>query len=155
VQNVGLECLAVLPVFFRRVITYLGGDGIIFFSGVSLELLVLSLLSLLFVFAAGQLDAADASVAREGSWIEALLPCRCCVYEATVELEEGRDISPIDGSLSSKLTVVGVLKAGGRSKTCRIEGLRNESTTWGRGRIEVASAEDVVGIRLRNAWRFS
>jgi len=65
------------------------------------------------------------------------------VYEATVELEDGRDISwPIDGSLSSKL-VVGVLKAG-RSKTCRIEGLRNESSTWGRGRIEVASAEAVM-----------
>jgi hypothetical protein len=67
------------------------------------------------------------------------------VYEATVELEEGRDISwPIDGSLSSKLAVVGVLKAG-RSKACRIEGLRNESSTWGRGRIEV---EAVVGIKV-------
>jgi hypothetical protein len=66
------------------------------------------------------------------------------VYEATVELEDGRDISwPIDGSLSSKLAVIGVLKAG-RSKTCRIEGLRNESSTWGRGRIEVASAEAVM-----------
>jgi hypothetical protein len=117
----------------------LSGDGI-FFSGV--PFLILSL-SLLFMFAAGQFDAAEASVASEGSWIEALLPCRCWVYEATVELEDGRDISwPIDGSLSSKL-VVGVLKAG-RSKTCRIEGLRNESSTWGRGRIEVASAEAVM-----------
>jgi hypothetical protein len=41
------------------------------------SLLVLSLLSLLFIFAAGQFDAAEASVAREGSWIEALLPCLC------------------------------------------------------------------------------
>jgi hypothetical protein len=66
------------------------------------------------------------------------------VYEATVELEEGRDISwPMDGSLSSKLDVVGILKAG-RSKACRIEGLRNVSSTWGRGRIEVASAEAVM-----------
>jgi hypothetical protein len=74
--------------------TYLSGDGILF-SGVSF--LVLSLLSLLlFMFAAGQFEAAEASVAREGSWIEeALLPCR----EATVELEDGRDISwPIDGN---------------------------------------------------------
>jgi hypothetical protein len=54
--------------------TYLGGEGILI-SGVSL--LVLSLLSLLFIFAAGQFDAAEASVAREGSWIEALLPCLC------------------------------------------------------------------------------
>jgi hypothetical protein len=121
--------------------TYLGGEGILF-SGVSF--LILSLLSLLFMFATGQFDAAEASVASEGSWIEALLPWRCWVYEATVELEDGRDISwPIDGSLSSKLAVVGVLKAG-RSKTCKIDGLRNESSTWGRGRMEVASAEAVM-----------
>jgi hypothetical protein len=121
--------------------TYLGGEGILF-SGVSF--LILSLLSLLFMFATGQFDAAEASVANEGSWIEALLPWRCWVYEATVELEDGRDISwPIDGSLSSKLAVVGVLKAG-RSKTCKIDGLRNESSTWGRGRMEVASAEAVM-----------
>ena len=44
--------------------TYLGGEGILF-SGVSL--LILSLLSLLFIFAAGQFDAADASVASDGS----------------------------------------------------------------------------------------
>jgi hypothetical protein len=93
------------------------------------------------MFAAGQLEAAEASVASEGSWIdEALLPCLCCVYDATVELDDGRDISwPIDGSLSSKLLAVvgGVLKAGGRSKTCRIEGRRKESSTWGRGRMDV------------------
>jgi hypothetical protein len=105
--------------------------------------------------AAGQLEAAEASVASEGSWIEALLPCRCCVYEATVELDEGRDLSwPMDGSLSSRWTVDGILKAG-RSNTCNIEGLRNESSTWGRGRIEVASAEAVVVLGSRNAWRFS
>lgn len=75
---------------------------------------------------------------------EALLPFRCGVCEATVELDEGRDMSwVIDGSLSSKLAAVGVLKAG-RSKTCKIDGLRNESSTWGRGRIEVASAEAVM-----------
>ncbi|CAE7027723.1 hypothetical protein PTTW11_04297 [Pyrenophora teres f. teres] len=96
------------------------------------------------MLAAGQLDAAEASVAREGSWIEALLPGRWWVKEATVELDEGRDMSwPMDGSLSSKLAVVGVLKAG-RSKTCSIEGLRKESSTWGRGRMEVASAEAVM-----------
>lgn len=124
--------------------TYLCGDGI-FFSGVLF--LVLSLLSLLAKFAVGQLDAAEASVAREGSWIEALLPLCCCCWwcggEATVELDEGRDISwPMDGSLSSRLGG-DVLKAG-RSKTCRIDGLRKESSTWGRGRIAVASAEAVV-----------
>lgn len=75
------------------------------------------------------MDAAEASVASEGSWIEALLPLRCCVWEATVELDEGRDMSwPMDGSLSSSLAGGDVLKAG-RSKTCRIEGLRNESST--------------------------
>jgi hypothetical protein len=54
--------------------TYLSGDGI-FWSDVSF--LILSLLSLLFMLAAGQFDAAEASVEREGSWIEALLPWRC------------------------------------------------------------------------------
>jgi hypothetical protein len=52
--------------------------------------------------------------------------------------------------------VVEVGGKAGRSKTCRIEGLRNESTTWGRGRMEVASAEAVMGVlRSRNAWRLS
>jgi hypothetical protein len=50
---------------------------------------------------------------------------------------------PMDGSLSSRLVGDVVLKAG-RSKTCRIDGLRKESSTWGRGRIAVASAEAVV-----------
>ncbi|KAF1838907.1 hypothetical protein BDW02DRAFT_487976 [Decorospora gaudefroyi] len=50
---------------------------------------------------------------------------------------------PMDGSLSSKFAVVGVLKAG-RSKACKIDGRRNVSSTWGRGRIAVASAEAVV-----------
>ncbi|PSN71322.1 hypothetical protein BS50DRAFT_485940 [Corynespora cassiicola Philippines] len=36
-----------------------------------------------------------------------------------------------------------VLKAG-RSKACSIEGLRNDSVAWGRGRIDVARAEAVV-----------
>lgn len=49
------------------------------------------------------------------------------MYEPTVELDEGREMSwPMDGSLSSRKVDDGVLKAG-RSKTCRIEGLRNES----------------------------
>jgi hypothetical protein len=56
--------------------TYLGGDGI-FFSGVFL--LVLSLFSLLCRCAVGQFDAAEASVARDGSWMVALLPLCCCV----------------------------------------------------------------------------
>lgn len=125
--------------------TYLGGDGILF-SGVALR--VLSLLSLLVLFAAGLFDATDANVDKAGSWIEALLPCRCCVYDATVELDDGRDMSwPIDGSLSSKGALDGVLKAG-KSNACSIEGRRKESLAWGRGRIEVASAEAVVNIRV-------
>lgn len=75
----------------------------------------------------GLVDATEASVDRAGNWIDALLPCRCCVYEPTVELDDGRDMSwPMDGSLSSRKAEDGVLKAG-RSKTCRIEGLRKES----------------------------
>lgn len=122
----------------------LGGDGI-FFSGVAL--LVLSLLSLLLLCAAGLLDATEASVDRAGSWMDALLPCLCCVYEATVELDDGRDRSwPMDGNLSSN-GVEGVLKAG-RSNTCSIDGRRNESLAWGLGRIAVASAEAVMKIRV-------
>ena len=128
----------------RLVATYLSGDGTLL-SGVSF--LVLSLLVLLWLFAVGLLEATDASVDRAGSWMEALLPWRCCVYEATVELDEGRDMSwPMDGSLSSRLTGDGVLRAG-RSNTCSIDGRRKESLTKGRGRIEVASAEAVM-----NAW---
>lgn len=98
----------------------------------------------LLLFAAGLLDATDASVDSAGSWIEALLPCCCAVYEATVELDDGRELSwPMDGSLSSKGVVEGVLKAGS-SKACRMEGRRNVSLAWGLGRIEVASAEAVV-----------
>lgn len=75
--------------------------------------------------------------------------------EATVELEDGLDMSwPIEGSLSSN-GVEGVLKAG-RSNTCSIDGRRNESLAWGLGRIAVASAEAVVDVLgSRNAWRSS
>lgn len=124
--------------------TYLGGDGILR-SGVSL--LELILLSLLVLCAAGLLLATDASVDRAGSWIDEWLPCRCCVYEATVELDDGRDLSwPMDGNCLSSTVIGGVLRAG-RSKTCRIDGLRKQSVAWGLGRIEVASAEAVIGIR--------
>jgi hypothetical protein len=105
-------------------ITYLGGDGI-FCSGVFL--IILKLLSLLAPCAAGLFDATDASVERAGSWIDEWLPCRCGVYEATVELEDGRDMSwPMDGSCLSSIMAGGVLRAG-RSNTCRIEGLRKQS----------------------------
>jgi hypothetical protein len=64
--------------------------------------------------------------------------------EATVEADDGRDISwPIDGREGLLSNVVAVLKAG-RSNTCRIDGLRNESRACGLGRIEVASAEAVM-----------
>jgi hypothetical protein len=80
--------------------------------------------------------------------MEALLPCLCWVKEATVELDDGRDMSwPMDGSLSSNGGVGGVLKAG-RSNTCSIDGRRNDSLAWGLGRIEVASAEAVMNIRV-------
>lgn len=51
---------------------------------------------------------------------------------------------PMDGreGLSSKAGGA-VLKAG-RSKACRIEGRRNESLAWGRGRTEVASVAEAV-----------
>lgn len=69
------------------------------------------------LFAVGLVDASDASVDRAGSWIEELLPWRCCVYEATVELDEGRDMSwPMDGNCLSSFVAGGVLMAG-RSKT--------------------------------------
>jgi hypothetical protein len=132
--------------------TYLGGDGI-FCSGVSL--LELLLLSLLERCAGGLFDATDASVDRAGSWIDEWLPCRCCVYEATVELEDGRDRSwPMDGSCLSSYIAGGVLMAG-RSKACSIDGLRKQSLARGLGRIEVASAEAVMNIRTRNAVRSS
>ncbi|ORY18582.1 hypothetical protein BCR34DRAFT_473294 [Clohesyomyces aquaticus] len=72
------------------------------------------------------------------------LPCRCCVNEATVDVEDGRDISwPIEGSGGLSSSVDAVLKAG-RSNACSIEGRRKDSWAVGRGRIEVASAEAVV-----------
>lgn len=103
---------------------------------------------MLALCAAGLLDATDASVDRAGSWIDEWLPCRCCVYEATVELDDGRDLSwPMDGNCLSSNMAGGVLRAG-RSNTCRIEGLRKQSVAWGLGRIEVASAEAVMYIRI-------
>ncbi|KAF2732741.1 hypothetical protein EJ04DRAFT_416584, partial [Polyplosphaeria fusca] len=50
---------------------------------------------------------------------------------------------PMDGRDGLSSSVDAVLKAG-RSSTCRIEGLRNESRAVGRGRMVVASAEAVV-----------
>tara|TARA_R110002003_G_scaffold45_25_gene3696 strand:+ start:5279 stop:5638 length:360 start_codon:yes stop_codon:yes gene_type:complete len=103
----------------------------------------------------GLFEATDASVDSAGSWIDAWLPCRCCVYEATVELEDGRDMSwPMDGNCLSSTIAGGVLIAG-RSKACKIDGLRKQSAACGLGRIVVASAEAVVIIRTRNALRFS
>jgi hypothetical protein len=103
-------------------ITYLGGDGI-FCSGV--VLLKSTLLPLLCV--GGLFDAADASEDKAGSWIDEWLPCRCCVYEATVELEDGRDRSWLmDGNCLSSTIAGGVLRAG-KSKTCSIDGLRKQS----------------------------
>jgi hypothetical protein len=128
-----------------RLPTYLGGDGILC-SGVSL--LTLTLLSLLASCAMGLFDATDASVDKAGSWIDAWLPCRCCVYEATVELEDGREMSwPMDGSCFSSIVAGGVLMAG-RSKACRIDGLRKQSLAWGRGRIEVARTEAVMDVKM-------
>jgi hypothetical protein len=106
------------------VITYLGGDGI-FCSGV--VLLISTLLSLLVWCVGGLFDATDASVDKAGSWIDEWLPCRCCVYEATVELEDGRDRSWLmDGNCLSSTIAGGVLRAG-KSKTCSIDGLRKQS----------------------------
>lgn len=92
----------------------------------------------------------DASVDRAGSWMEALLPCRCCVYEATVELDEGRERSwPREGSLSSSVIQDGVLTAG-KSNTWRMDGRRNESLTIGRGRMDVEAVVN-MGDEKRGA----
>ncbi|KAH7385272.1 hypothetical protein DE146DRAFT_666645 [Phaeosphaeria sp. MPI-PUGE-AT-0046c] len=53
----------------------------------------------------------------------------------------------MDGNCLSSIMAGGVLRAG-RSKTCRIDGLRKQSMAWGLGRMEVASAEAVIGIRI-------
>jgi hypothetical protein len=50
----------------------------------------------------------------------------------------------MDGSEGLSSSEDAVLKAG-RSSTCRMDGLRNESRAVGRGRMVVASAEAVVG----------
>lgn len=72
------------------------------------------------------------------------LPCRWFVNEATVEVEEGREISkPIDGRDGFSSKVGAVLKAG-RSNACRIEGRRKVSLAWGRGRTDVASVAEAV-----------
>lgn len=126
--------------------TYLGGDGI-FIDGDSL--LVLSMLSL-SLCAAALFDASDARVDSAGSCIDALLPCRCCVNDATVELLDGRDRSRprisglMDGSVLWSNAGGDVVLMAGRSNACSIDGLRNESWACGRGRIEEASAEAVV-----------
>lgn len=109
--------------------TYLGGDGI-FIGGDSL--LRPSLLSLSRC-AAAVFEASEAIVDRAGSWTEALLPCRCCVNDATVELDDGRDMSRpmisglIDGSVLWSNAGGDVVLMAGRSKACSIDGLRNVS----------------------------
>ncbi|KAF2122383.1 hypothetical protein BDV96DRAFT_594268 [Lophiotrema nucula] len=121
--------------------TYLGG-GENRFGGVPRE--VLSLMSLLSLFAAGLDDATDANVDNAGSWIDAWLPWRCRENEAIVEVEEGREISwPMDGRAGLSSSVDAVLNAG-RSSTCRIDGRRNDSMATGRGRFIVARAEAVL-----------
>lgn len=61
-----------------------------------------------------------------------------------LEVEDGREISwPRDRSGGLSSSVDAVLKAG-RSSTCNIDALRNESRACGRGRIEVARAEAVM-----------
>ncbi|KAF1912827.1 hypothetical protein BDU57DRAFT_456996, partial [Ampelomyces quisqualis] len=52
----------------------------------------------------------------------------------------------MDGNCLSSTRAGGVLRAG-KSKACNIDGLRKQSAAWGLGRIEVASAEAVVGMR--------
>jgi len=113
----------------------------------------------------------DASVDSAGSWSDALLPCRCsggceCENDATVEqLDDGREMSRptssglIDGSVVRSNAGGEVVLIAGRSKACSIDGRRNVSWAWGRGRIEVASAEAVVevgekrGALLRELYR--
>jgi len=61
-----------------------------------------------------------------------------------VEVEDGLEISwPMEGNAGLSSSVDAVLKAG-RSRTWRIEGLRNDSRAVGRGRMLVASAEAVM-----------
>ncbi|KAF1949495.1 hypothetical protein CC80DRAFT_429044, partial [Byssothecium circinans] len=50
---------------------------------------------------------------------------------------------PIDGRAGWSWSGDAVLKPG-RSNACSIDGRRNDSEAWGRGRIDVASAEAVV-----------
>lgn len=127
--------------------TYLEtGDAL--FGGVLL--LELPLLSLLSCFTAGLLDAmdADAIADKAGNWRLPWLAGRCWVKDATVDVDEGREISrPMDGNEGLSSSTDAVLKAG-RSRTCRIDGRRNESMAVGRGRIEDARAEAVVCIRM-------
>lgn len=82
----------------------------------------------------GLVDANEASVDRAGNCIDTLLPCRCCVNDATVELEEdGRDMlrpiisGLIDGSVLWSKAGGDVVLIAGRSKACNIDGLRNVS----------------------------
>lgn len=96
------------------------------------SLLILSLLSL-SLCAVGLVDASDARVDKAGNWIEALLPCRCCVNDATVELDDGREMSRprisglMDGSVLWSYAGGDVVLMAGRSKACSIDGLRNVS----------------------------
>jgi hypothetical protein len=61
-----------------------------------------------------------------------------------VEVDDGRGISkPIEGSEGFSSSDDAVLNAG-RSRTWRMDGLRNESKATGRGRIVVARVEVVM-----------
>lgn len=94
---------------------------------------------------AGLGAAADVRADRAGSWIEAWLPCRWFVWEATVDVDEGREMSwPMDGREGLSVSNVGAVLKAGRSKACRIEGRRNVSLAWGRGRTDVASVAEAV-----------
>ena len=72
------------------------------------------------------------------------LPCRWNVKLATVDVDDGRDISwPMDGREGFSSNAEAVLKAG-RSNACKIEGRRKVSLAWGRGRTDVASVAEAV-----------
>ena len=123
--------------------THLSGGGEAFFGPVA-PLSLLSLLLLLLLLSLPTAGPGAASVDSAGSWIDAWLPWRWFVNEATVEVDDGREMSwPMDGRGCLSSNADAVLKAG-RSNTCRMDGRRNASVAWGRGRMDVANAEAVV-----------
>lgn len=102
------------------------------------------------MYAAGVLDATEASVDSAGSWIPA---CLCGAEEAVVELDEGREMSwLIDGrGVLSWNAADGVLSAG--SSNASREDMRK---AWGRGKTVVASVAAVMDIGVeKRVGRFS